>query len=107
MRTFLKTSLLVGATGSVAVLGFVKISQAQDDRSASQESLFECEELLPENKQYSMSINLDLDTRVGQESTLAVTLLDDDAPGSVGLPEGTEEFFRCILVSLGIPSEEI
>ncbi|MGW8369490.1 MAG: hypothetical protein ACWGPN_12535 [Gammaproteobacteria bacterium] len=107
MKSTLTSGVLFGAIVTAGIAGVAHVSMAQDDEAASFAPLADCENSLPENRQYTMSIRLDIDTRSGQESTLSATLLDPALPDSVEIPEGTETFLRCVLVKLGVPGDAI
>jgi hypothetical protein len=77
---------------AAAAIGTAAVSNAQDQGEPG--IAIECQNLLPADKQYSMTIRLDIDTVEGWESTLSATLLDNDRPDSVEISTGTESSIR-------------
>ena len=107
MKAGAGVSLVIVAIGTAAVLALAGLSEAQEAPEARPRAITECKEQLPENKQYTLNIDIYIDTRQGEENTLDLILLDDAAPDSVDIPEGTEAFIDCVLRTLGLPEEQI
>lgn len=107
MKSIARTGLVTSALGMTLALGSIAHSQAQEDSSTAPIPITQCKEQLPENKQYTLNIDLYLNTREGESSTLDVILLDDAAPESTDIPQGTEGFINCVLRTLGFAEAQI
>jgi hypothetical protein len=107
MKSAIVSGLAVAAVALLIALGGSGITRAQEDGSNSEPAVAQCKALLPENRQYTMNIDLYIDTSAGAQSTLDIILLDDAIPESTAIPEGTEGFVNCVLRTLGLPDEQI
>ena len=107
MRPTGKSGLFAAPTGLALILGIIGHSLAQESAPAAPLLISECKAQLPEDKQYTLNIDIYINTREGENSTLDLVLLDDAMPESLAIPEGTEGFLNCVLGTLGFSEVQV
>ena len=104
MKSHSKSTFIWVASCVAVAAGVSTVTLGQSEQQPGRRTLAQCELLLPRDNQYTLQIESSIDTRAGQDSTVGVTLLDQARPGSVAVPEGSEQFNSCVLDMLGVPN---
>jgi len=102
----IKHSVALAVGGVVIGLASTNLAAETSKTNDQPSTLIECHELVPDNVRYDFKITSDIDTRDGQQGELSVTLLDAANPGSTELPQGADEFLRCVQHVVGVGADE-